>query len=202
MKLRIVEMVYPYSLNSIETTIIPILKTHKTIYDTVDLFEQYILKSKIKKSIKDVENKIPLKDIINLHNSDGIKIIKQIKSMIKQIEKGKDVLSKQKYPNIKLVKIKNNEFVLFDGHHSMLAYMFAGKEYLDEVPHLIIKEKGGYASDKEIHVFFGKHSTKLKNKDWREYVINWELPEEKQLCKRKQSNMGELLKAMKKEISL
>ena len=202
MKLRIVEMVYPCSSNSIETAIIPILKTHKTIYDTVDLFEQYILKSKIKKSVKDVKNKVLLRDIINLHNSDGIKILSQIKSMVKQIEKGKDVFSKHKYPNIKLVKTKNNELVLFDGHHSMLAYMFAGKEYLNEIPHLIIKEKGGYLSDKEIHVFFGKHSTKLKNKDWRDYVINWELPEEKQLCKRIQSNMGELFKAMKKEISL
>lgn len=200
MKNRIIEVIYPYSLNSIEKSILPIRKTHKTVYDAVDLFEQYILKYKIKKSVKDVKNKVLLRDIINLHNSDGIRILSQIKSMVKQIEKGKDVLSKHKYPNIKLVKTKNNELVLFDGHHSMLAYMFAGKKYLNEVPYLIVRNGNGYVSDKEIHVFFGKHLEKLKGKNWRNYVINWELPKEKQLCKRKQNNMGELFEVMKKEI--
>ena len=76
----------------------------------------------------------------------------------------------------------------------MLAYMISGRKYLDEIPHLVIEDdKNRFVTDKEIFVFFGKHSTKLKDKDWRKYVINWQIPKDNQLQPRIQKNMGELV---------
>ena len=54
----------------------------------------------------------------------------------------------------------------------MLAYIIAGKKYLHEIPHLIVEDsKKGYVFDKEICVFFGEHASKLKNNNWRKYLI-------------------------------
>ncbi len=200
MRNRVVKLVYPHpqNIDLIETSLSTIVS--KTIYDAVDLFEKIFLKSKIKKSVKNVKNKILLGDIINLHNKEGIKIISQIKSMIKQIEQEKHILSESGLPNVRLVKDINNKWILFDGHHSILAYIYSGKKYLSEIPHLIVEDKGGYVSDKDIHVFFGEHAIKLEGKDWRNYVINWQAQKEKQLCKRGQNNMGELFEAIKKDL--
>lgn len=49
--------------------------------------------------------------------------------MVKQIRTGKDILSPKGLPNIKLVKTEQSEWILFDGHHSLLAYIIAGKKY-------------------------------------------------------------------------
>ena len=50
----------------------------------------------------------------------------QIRTMVKQIKSGKEILSPRGLPNIKLVKTKQSEWILFDGHHSLLSYMIAG----------------------------------------------------------------------------
>ena len=196
MEYKIVRLIYPYkSNNKISVSKVP--AKNKTIYNTVDFFEQE-LSPRIKLINKKTKNKIQLRDIINLHNDTGIQDLARIKVMVSQIKSGKHVLSPRDLPNIKLVKTKNNEWVLFDGHHSMLAYMFAGKRYLNEIPHLIVENEQGYVADKEILVFFGEHSKKIKN--WRRYVINWQAQKEKQLCRRRQNNMGELFKAIKKDL--
>ena len=181
---------------------VPFSRTHMTIYDTVDFFEREIfLKSGIKTvttSTKCITNRVLLRNVISLHNNTGIKNTSQIKSMVQQIKAGSDVLSPTGLPNIKLVKTNPDDWVLFDGHHSMLAYMLAGRKYLDEIPHLIVEdEKNVFVSDKEICVFFGEHPTRLKEGNWREYVINWQAPKKKdQLQKRIQNNMGELLDSL------
>ncbi len=64
---------------------------------------------------------------------------------------------------------------------------------MNELPHLIIENENGYVTDKEICVFFGIHPKKIKEYDWRKYVINWQAPKKRQLCKRVQRNVGELL---------
>lgn len=164
------------------------------IYDTVDVFKEKFLTSKIKFSSKKIKNCVPLKEVINLHNVDGIRDIGQVKVMVKKIKSGKDIFNTDGLPNIKLVKTKDEKWVLFDGHHSMLAYMLSGKKYLSEIPHLVVEdEKNEFVTDKEIFVFFGDHSSKLKDKNWRNFVINWQAPKERQLQKRIQKNMGELL---------
>ena len=205
MKTRIVKLIYRYKPNKnlikVSISKIPISKACFTIYDTVDLFLRNIfLKSKFKTSFKPVTNKILLGDIINLHNDTGVKDISKINSMTNQIISGKDVYNTNGLPNIRLVKTKDSHWVLFDGHHTMLAYMFAGRKYLHETPHLIVE--GGiteYASDKEINIFFGEHKSKLKNDDWRKYVINWQAQKEKQLCNRIQKNMKELFESLSKK---
>jgi hypothetical protein len=197
MKYRIVKLIRPYksknnNLISISALKIHFTKKNITIYDTVDLFkkENFL---KIKTTKKQVTDIVQLREIVNLHNNTGIKNISQIISMVKQIRSGKDILTLNGLPNIKLVKTEQSEWILFDGHHSLLAYIIGGKKYLNELPHLIIENENGYVTDKEICVFFGIHSKMIKDYDWRKYVINWQAPKEKQLCKRVQRNIGELL---------
>jgi len=175
----------------------------KNIYDIVEIFREKMIADSltIQKNLilEYSKNIIPLKSLINLHNADGIKNISQVKEMIEKITSGKSILTPEDLPNIKLVKTLDNEWVLFDGHHSMLAYMFAGKKYLDETPHLIVldRENKGF-KDEEIHVFFGKYAPMLKGKNWRFFVINWGASEQHQLQSRRQKNMGELFNSFKK----
>ncbi|MHA2128033.1 MAG: hypothetical protein ACW99E_22260 [Promethearchaeota archaeon] len=151
------------------------------------------LDSKLKETINEVKKPVLLREIINLHNINGIKNINQIKTMVTQIKNGKDVLSPLGLPNIKLVKTKQAEWILFDGHHSLLSYMIAGRIYLHEIPHFIVENENGHVNEREILIFFGFHSSKLHDSNWRNYVINWQAHKEKQLCEREQKNMGELV---------
>lgn len=200
MNYRFLKLIYPYKSKDGNLTRISFFKVHlknksNTIYDTVEQFENKI-SSKIKRTIKEVKNPVLLREIINLHNINGIKNRDQIRTIVKQIKSGKEILSPHGLPNIKLVKTKYFEWILFDGHHSLLSYMIAGRSYLHEVPHVIIENKNGHVNDKEILVFFGSHSKILKDSDWRKHVINWQAPKEKQLCKREQKNMGELFNSI------
>ena len=200
MNYRFVKIIYPYKSKDGNLTRISSLKVHLrnkniTIYDTVEQFEKD-LGSKIKETIKEVKKLVLLREIINLHNINGIKSMNQIRTMVKQIKSGKNILSPRGLPNIKLVKTKQSEWILFDGHHSLLSYMIAGRTYLHEVPHVLIENKIGHVNDKEILIFFGIHSKILNDSDWRKYVINWQAPKEGQLCKREQKNMGELFNSI------
>lgn len=182
----------------ISASSVAVRRTRTSIYDTVDIFRDKILpNSKIKTFDDELTDRILLRHIMNLHNVDGIRDISQIKPMIQQIKSGEDVLSSDRLPNIRLVRTEQDEWVLFDGHHSLLAYMLSGKEFLDEVPHLIVEDyESGCVLDREIHIFFGKHQSRLRNANWRDYVINWQAQEEYQLQKRIQKNMGELLDSL------
>jgi len=200
MNYRFVKIIYPYKFKDGNLTRISSLKVHLrnkniTIYDTVKQFEKE-LGSKIKETIKEVKNLVLLREIINLHNINGIKSMDQIRTMVKQIKSGKDILSPRGLPNIKLVKTKQSEWILFDGHHSLLSYMIAGRTYLHEVPHFVIENENGYVNDNELLIFFGIHSKILNDSDWRKYVINWQAPKEGRLCKREQKNMGELFNSI------
>jgi hypothetical protein len=197
MNYRFVKLIYPYKSKDGNLTRISSLKVYlrnksNTIYDFVEQYEKG-LGSKIKETIKEVKKLVLLREIINLHNINGIKSMDQIRTMVKQIKSGKDILSPRGLPNIKLVKTKQSEWILFDGHHSLLSYMIAGRTYLHEVPHFIVENENGHVNDKEILIFFGIHSKILNDSNWRKYVINWQAPKERQLCKREQKNMGELL---------
>lgn len=100
-------------------------------------------------------------------------------------------------PNVKIAKTSSGELVCFDGHHSLLAYMMAGREYLHEVPHLLVTDESGEGlKDEEIQAFFGEHAKKLRGSGWRNYTISWTNPPERQLEERKQEDMGELLSAL------
>ncbi len=177
----------------------------KNIYDIVDIFRDKIFTDNllIQKNLilEYPKNRISLSSIINLHNTDGISDRGQIKQMTEKLTSGKAITTPEGLPNIKLVKSLNNEWVLFDGHHSMLAYMFTGKKYLDQTPHLMVLDRDSKGiKDEEIHSFFGKHASMLKGKNWRNFVINWEASEKNQLQNRRQKNMGELFNSLMKRI--
>lgn len=197
MNYRLVKLIYPIKSKEGNLTCISSLKVflrheNSTIYNTMAQFEKE-LGSKLEETINEVKKPVFLREIINLHNINGIKSMNQIKTMVKQIKKGKDILSPRGLPNIKLMKTKHSEWILFDGHHSLLSYMVAERKYLHEVPHFVVENSSGYVNDKEILIFFGLHSSKLHNSNWRNYVINWQAPREKQLCKREQNNISELI---------
>ena len=194
---RLIKLIYPYKSKDGNFTCVSSVKVHlknksDTIYDTVDQFEKEV-GSKIKETVKEVTKPVLLREIINLHNINGIKSMNQIRTMVKEIKSGNDILSPSILPNIKLVKTVQSEWILFDGHHSLLSYMIAGRTYLREIPHLVIEDENCHVNNKEILIFFGTHSKKLNDSNWRKYVINWQAPKERQLCKREQNNMGELL---------
>lgn len=201
MKNRTVKLICPLrssNMASISVSHVPINGAGSSIYDTVDSFRDEIFSNGgIDEFDARIKKRVLLRDMVNLHNDTGIRDPSQIRSMLRQIKSGEDVFSSDGLPNIKLVRTKRGEWVLFDGHHSMLSYMLAGKKYLDEVPHIIVEDgEGATVSDGEIHVFFGKHLTNPENKDWRGYVIDWQAREENQLQPRIQHNLGELLDSL------
>jgi hypothetical protein len=201
MNYRLVKLINPIkskegNLTRISSLKVLLQKENNTIYNTMAQFEKEI-GSKLNETFKEVKKPVLLREIINLHDSNGIKSVSQIRTMVKKIKNGKDILSPRGLPNIKLVKTKQSEWILFDGHHSLLSYMIAGRKYLHEVPHFVVENSSGYVNDKEILIFFGLHSSKLHDSNWRNYVINWQAPREKQLCIRKQNNMGELIDSIR-----
>ncbi len=53
---------------------------------------------------REVNVRINLRDIVNLHNCDGIKDISRVKQMKRKIVSGRHILHKDEIPNIKLVR--------------------------------------------------------------------------------------------------
>ena len=96
-----------------------IFKDVQTIYDVVCCFKKNIF-PKLKKGIKPkkVKKRTELKNVLNIHNDDGIKDLLQLKWMAEAIKSGKHILSRG-IPNVKLVKTREGQLLLFDGHHSM-----------------------------------------------------------------------------------
>lgn len=204
MAFRIIKLSYPGKPpNEVKTSIseVKVSKNVNTIYDAVSFFEKNIFPTLTKiPAHNKVKDKVALRDILNVHNDDGIRDLAQVRRMTVAIESGKHIFSFG-IPNVKLVRTRDNQLLLFDGHHSMLAYMNAGKRYLEEIPHMIIEDKDkGYIDDKDIIVFYGEHLKKIENYDWKQYVINWQAVKEKQLSRRVQRDMGELFCAIKNRI--
>lgn len=195
---KFVHFVLPLEEDSIlKTELVRVPSCEKTIYDALGFFEDEIfLKSKFKCVKTKVKNSTLLGDIINLHDEGGLKMNKILK-MSKSLRNGEQLLFSSGLPNIKLVMTEEREWVLFDGHHTLISYILSNKKYLSEVPHLIIESKSGFFKDESIHVFYGKHSKKLRDKNWRDYVVNWNVPYNKQLSFRKRKNINELLKVVK-----
>ena len=127
-------------ITRVSTVKIQLKNKNDTIYDSVEQYKKEI-GSKIKETIKEVKKPILLREIINLHNVNGIKNVNQIKTMVKKIKSGKQILSPNGLPNIKLVKTVQSEWILFDGHHSLLAYMITGKHFYMKSPILLSKTR-------------------------------------------------------------
>jgi hypothetical protein len=205
---RIIKLISPQKAFEEKTVCVttyrvPITNSCSTVYDAIDLLRnKKIVYDQREKKQNYAEEIIELRNVLNIHNDSGIKDHTQIESMVRKIQSGEHIVSAEGIPNIKLVKVNYNQWLLFDGHHSMLAYMHAGKKYLYEVAHLTVENEGvKNIADDDIMVFFGLHSNKIRGKDWRSYVINWQAPQHKQLCPRIQKNMGELYDAVSVRIT-
>ena len=173
---------------------IKITKETNAIYGAVSWFEDRLfpeIKSQLARQL--VKKRVRLRSVLNIHNSEGVRDIKQIKRMIKSIAKGRDMLAKSGMPNVKLFKTKKNKLFLFDGHHSTLAYLAWGRKHLDTIPHLLIeRNNNGQIDEADIFNFFGGHLSPEKDVNWLKYAINWQAPKTARLCARQEKNMGEL----------
>lgn len=182
-------------------SLVPSPNRTMTIYETVKIYEKknfhHLRMTPINNSPR-----IFLRTLINIHNDDGIKNMSQIAHFSLKIKKGENILQPSGLPNIKLARLRLKDLLVFDGHHSLLAYMAAGKIFLDEIPHIIVSGKKGFLKNEEILIFWGQHASKIPSKDWKLFVINWQNPENKQTCPRKHNNMGELFDALQKRIAV
>ncbi len=180
---------------------VPLPNRVTTIYNTVEIYEKQFFPRLQKNYIK-IFPRILLRTLINIHNDDGIKNISQIANFALKIKNGKKLLQSSGLPNIKLARLRSREFLVFDGHHSILAYMSAGKKFLDEIPHIIVSGKKGFLENEEILIFWGEHAFKIPAKEWKLFVINWQNPKNKQICPRVHNNMGELFDALQRRIAM
>ncbi len=177
------------------TSQVPISAAGQTLYDAVDYFERVLFKGRLRTPCR-VAQRVPLRGIMSLHNTDGIRDVPQIGGMIRQVLAGGDILRASGLPNARVVVTSENETVLFDGHHTVMAYIAAGCNYLDEVPHLVVHNGNGRVGDREIPALFRTHSKELSPSDWRYYVVNWEAPADRQLRVRIQGSIGELFDSL------
>lgn len=198
-----IKISYPGGMvkSKIEKTAVAKIKINKKIefiYNVISLFEDEFFAELQNNLVRNkVEKHIKLNVIKNIHNKEGIKNIRKIKRMIGALENRRHILASSGMPNIKIFKARNSQLYLFDGHHSMLAYMMNGKRYLNEVPYLLIEKKdGGYILDENFKNFFGQHLKYKRREKWDSYTINWQAPKSRQLCVRDQKNMGELFRVL------
>ena len=173
-----------------------------SVYEAVDYFKNHVF-DRQRYTERKTKNKHELANIVNLHNLEGIRDPEQIKKMTNDIPKGTHIVHENGMPNVKVVLTDKDQYLLFDGHHSLLAYIYSGKKFLSEIPYLLVanfyRNKYLPLSDEEIATFFGEHQN-LKP-DWRKKVINWQMPKAEQLADRIENNIGELYESFKDYIS-
>ena len=115
------------------------------------------------------------------------------------IRKYRHIKEADQLPNIKLVVAEENKLLLFDGHHSLLAYFLEGRKFLREVPYLVVS-KPDYqpVSTEEIAMFFPAAKRGLVKENWRKYTVNWQSSVNNQLEQRGVNNFKELADRFRK----
>lgn len=185
----------------IKTKALAVPNHNKTIYDATGFFEDEFFKNiGFKYASVNEKDYVGLRDIINLHDEEGLKLYK-IKRMVSRLNFGSHIMNETGLPNIKLVRTKDNKYLVYDGHHTLLSYLLLGKRYLFEIPYIFVESEVGYFDDEDISIFFLRHKNKIKKDDWRKYVANWNQPIDKQITLRKRKNIGELFDAIRSSIS-
>lgn len=159
-------------------------------YRAIDIFRERLSSFEQSRNIDIPETS--LAKLHNLHDEDGIKHLPQINSMIEAIRAGHEILEPSGIPNIKVLLDEDGGWLLFDGHHSVLAYMATGRQKLADLPHISVRRAGkiGNLSAQDISIVFGDHAPGIEN--WRHHTINWQASSTEQISHKKQQNMGEL----------
>jgi hypothetical protein len=118
--------------------------------------------------------------------------------MEKELSLGKEIFHENGLPNCKLVLLADNKLLLFDGHHTMLAYVRSGKKLLKDIPHLIVsRQQLKPVSPEDIAHFFPKEAKKLILENCLNYVVNWQADPGKQVEERRVKSIGELAAALR-----
>lgn len=132
-------------------------------------------------------------DIVPIHNPTGIRDIGQIDDMAGKIADSDHITEIDGLPNIKLVVAPNGRLLLFDGHHTLLAYYRQGRKTLAEVSYLVIaSEDDNSVTPGEIATFFPPENRQKVAKNWQKFIVNWQAPSGKQLEERKVNTIEEL----------
>lgn len=168
----------------------------QTIYDTVEQIRKLYLDKEYQPTYGQKIN-CSLKSLINLHNTNGIQSVSRIKEMSKKISCGEDILEPDGFPNIKLIRVSNDEILVFDGHHTVLAYLLAGRNVLEQTPYLFVEDDNhSSVAAHECKAFYGNHADSVHDDEWIRTTINWQAPKQKQLNPREQKTIGELLNSL------
>lgn len=139
----------------------------------------------------------PLSNIVVIHNSTGIRERTQVGTMYQQIGQGQHIVHDSGAPNIKIVIAPDNRPLLFDGHHTALAYLAAGKSHLSDVPYAVVAHPGGRSvSSSELTVLYPESAKAAIESNWSTYVVNWQADASKQLEPRKIETLGQLALAL------
>ena len=203
-KTRIVEYFSPSKIHGCDCFLysksqVPLNSKTTSVYETVETYEKLIFPRIQTQVIKVSKKRIPIRSLINIHDENGIKDIGQIKNFVPVIKSGGNIVKSDGLPNIKLARLRGNDFLVFDGHHSILAYMATGKIFIDEIPYIVVSGSRGYLKNVEILVFWGHHAARIPVKNWRNFVINWQ-DSQNQITIRTRRNMGELFDVIKEKI--
>lgn len=144
---------------------------------------------------------VPLEDIVPLHNIGGLQSVPRIVEMRDKILSGRDILEPDGFPNIKLVRASDDRVIIFDGHHTALAYMACGRETLSEVPYLFIEQEDGTGvPDIALNACYGGCGGSLPADAWKTTVINWQASGGNQLELRRQETLGDLYHTVQPEL--
>lgn len=136
-------------------------------------------------------------DIISIHNPSGMRDAKQINNLTSSINDGHEIMHDSGLPNMKMVVTPDSRLLLFDGHHTALAYLKSGKKTLDEIPHTIISRPIFLPiTAAEISYFFPLEHRKEVLEDWLKFTVNWQAAAPHQVEQRAVTTIGELAVAL------
>lgn len=132
-------------------------------------------------------------EIVPLHNLTGLRNHEQVWEMLEKIKTGRHITESDGIPNIKLVLTPDKQLLLFDGHHTLLAYSIFGTKNLSQLPHVIVTQNGDVpVSEESISIFFSEQFRELVQKDWFSYTVNWQSSDERYLEPRTVNNFRQL----------
>lgn len=131
-----------------------------------------------------------------IHNVGGLRDASQITKMVDSIKADQHVLDSGELPNVKLIVAPDGRLLLFDGHHTLIAYYQHGHRQLGEVPHLVISDPDdGPVTVSELVPFFPLSEKEKVLNAWQDYAVNWQQPTAQQLEPRQVFNFAELADA-------
>lgn len=167
----------------------------QNIYKALEWFSQHF-PNQLPDPRPDKLANIDLTTTINLHNIEGVSNVQTMRELIGKIRNGKSIYNLDNgAPNVHLAHV-GNQWVVINGHHTIMAYLLCGVSKIAQMPYAIIENNTtGDISETEILAVFNEHATKVSSNQWQEVALDWSAPSEKQLTIRVQKNMGELTAA-------